>query len=418
MKGKKFKKRKDPLEGLLQAASPDVLRKLIQELASGRPEIRRECFEFLKKRVTLSAEEEASSEAEALLSLWHELEPDLCELDDYGGGDYGLVDHVSDLLYELCKGLKKKKIPHEYRQELLDEVLPYIRSGNAGLDDALYDVAYAACYDKEDLRDLAGRLEAIGRDWPIDHARRIYREIGDHQKYLELRSHRMKYGGDYHDLAAFYWETGDKEKAVEVARKGLKEGVGRMDELRSFMIERARESKDRSGYLELHFDQATDGLTLKKYRAFKKLCNQKEWDDFEPRMLERLEKARDDERMKIHMFRKEYDKALVILKTNRYPDHPYGEDDILKVAADLEEMYPDEILSFYMTGLDNLNRSLDRKAYARKALVMAKVRHVWVDVLKTPDKWNEFGRKVKQMNLKRPAFQQEFAKVLPDWKVL
>jgi hypothetical protein len=88
LKGKKFKKRKDPLEGLVQAANPDVLRKLIQELASDRPEIRRECFEFLKKRMTLSADEEASSEAEALLSIWHELEPDLSELDEYGGGDY------------------------------------------------------------------------------------------------------------------------------------------------------------------------------------------------------------------------------------------------------------------------------------------------------------------------------------------
>lgn len=39
MKTKKNKKRKDNLEGLVQAAYPDVLRKLIQELASGRPEI-------------------------------------------------------------------------------------------------------------------------------------------------------------------------------------------------------------------------------------------------------------------------------------------------------------------------------------------------------------------------------------------
>jgi hypothetical protein len=418
LKGKKFKKRKDPLEGLVQAANPDVLRKLIQELASDRPEIRRECFEFLKKRMTLSADEEASSEAEALLSIWHELEPDLSELDEYGGGDYNVVDDVGGLLYELSKGLQNKKIPHEYRQELLDQVLPYIQSGNAGMDDALYDVAYAACYDKEDLRDLAERFEAIGRDWPIDHARRIYRKIGDHQKYLELRSHRMKYGDDYHDLAVFYWKTGDRAKAVEVARKGLKEGVGRMEGLRSFLMERARESKDRSGYLELQFDQATDRLTLKDYQSFKKLCTQKEWDDFEPRVLQRLEKARDAERLKIHMSRKEYDKASSLLKTHRYPDHPYGEDDILKVAGELEPMYPEDILAFYMTGLGNLNRSLDRKAYARKAEAMAKVRHVWVDVLKTPDKWKEFGRKAKEMNVKRPAFQQEFAKVLPDWKVL
>ena len=47
-----MKKRKDPLEGLIEAADFDILGKLIKELASYRPEIRRECFEFLKDHVT------------------------------------------------------------------------------------------------------------------------------------------------------------------------------------------------------------------------------------------------------------------------------------------------------------------------------------------------------------------------------
>jgi len=418
MKAKKSQKRKDPLEALLKAASPDVLRRLIHEIASDRPEVRRQCFEFLKKHVTLSPDEHASSEAEAAISLWLEVEPDLSELDEYGGGDYDLVDYVDELLNDLCEELQKKRTPRKSRQAILDEVLPYIRSGNGGMDDELYGVAYAACYDESDLRGLAQRFEAIGRDWPIDHARRIYRRIGDHQKYLELRSNHMQYGGDYHDLATFYWETGDREKALEVAMKGLKEAKGRMDELRSFLMERAQDSNDRPGYLNLQFDQATDGLTLKKYQAFKKLCTQEEWNDFEPRMLERLEKAWDDERMKIHISRKEYDKALSILKTNRYPLESYDKEDMLKVAAELEERYPEEILSFYMTGLGNLNSSLGRKTYVRKAEVMGKVRHMWVDVLKKPDRWKEFGSKVKQANLNRPAFQQEFAKVLSGWNTL
>jgi tetratricopeptide (TPR) repeat protein len=418
MKAKKMKKRKDPLEGLIEAASPEILGKLIKELASDRPEIRRESFEFLKGHVTLAPEEDAVSDSEALFALWWELEPDLSELDEYGGGDYDLANHVGELLYELSKGLQEKKIPCEHRRELLDEVLPYIQSGNAGLDDALYDVAYSACYDEEDFRDLAERFEAIGRDWPINRARRIYRNIGDHKKYLELRSRSMKYGADYHDLATFYWETGERDKAVEIARKGLKEAEGRMDELRSFMMERAQESDNRSGYLELQFDQATDGLTLKDYKAFKKMCTKQEWNEFEPRILKRLEKARDAERLKIHMFRKEYDKALSLLKKSRYPLPQYDGNEILKIARDLEQLYPEEILSFYRTGLGTLNASFDRKTYAQKALVMAKLRHVWVDVMKAPEKWKEFGRKVKQMNLRRPAFQEEFAKVLPDWNTL
>jgi tetratricopeptide (TPR) repeat protein len=383
-----------------------------------RPEIRRECFEFLKDHVILTPDEESVFGTEAMFALWMELEPDLSELDEYGGGDYGTVDHVGTLLYRLSEKLKKNRFPRESRQELLDEVLPYIHSGNAGLDDELYNVAYAACYNKEGLRDLAERFEAIGRNWPLDHARRIYREIGDHNKYLELRSLKMEYGADYHDLATFYWETDSKDKAIDTARKGLRKAKGRMDELRSFMMERAMESGDRSEYLELQFAQAIDMLTLKDYKAFKKICNKKEWADYEPRLLKKLEKTWDTERLKMHIFRKEYDKALTLLKKTRYPDTRYGESEILKTAAKLEQMYPEEILSFYMTGLGNLNYSFDRKTYARRALVMAKVRHMWVDVMKTPEKWEKFGRKVKEMNLKRLAFQEEFAKVLPGWKTL
>ena len=65
-----MKKRKDTLEGLIEAANFDILGKLIKELASDRPEIRRECFEFLKGHVTLDPHEDSVSEAEALFALW------------------------------------------------------------------------------------------------------------------------------------------------------------------------------------------------------------------------------------------------------------------------------------------------------------------------------------------------------------
>lgn len=416
MSKKKRTKRKDPLDQLIKSADPVTLGALIKILAGENPEIRRECFEFLKEHVPLTPAEDAVSVGESMFALWMELEPDLSELDEYGGGDYGLVAHVGDLLYELYEKLGKSKVPAEYRKELLDQVLPYIQSGNAGLDDALYDVAYAACYNHEDLRDLAERFESLGQDWPLDHARRIYREIGDHEKYLELRSLKMEYGVDYHDLATFYWETGSRDKAIEIAGKGLKIGKGRMDDLRAFMMERAMEVGDRPGYLELQFAQATDMLTLKGYKAFKKMCDKQEWAEYEPRILKALEKAWDTERMKIHVFRKEYDEALTHLMKDRYPDRRYGGSEILKIADQLEDMYPAEILAFYKSGLGNLNRTFDRKTYASKAEVMLRVRHMLVDVMKTPEKWEAFGRKVKKMNLKRPAFQEEFEKKLPGWK--
>lgn len=50
----KKKKTDDPLVDLLKAAMPVTLITLIAELAEDRPEVRRECFGYLKKLVSLT----------------------------------------------------------------------------------------------------------------------------------------------------------------------------------------------------------------------------------------------------------------------------------------------------------------------------------------------------------------------------
>jgi hypothetical protein len=222
------KKRKEgnALAELLEAAPHKVLSKLITELTVMFPDVRRECFDFLKSQSTVSKALAKRSEGEAVPALWSELAPDLDELDMYGGGDYGTEDHVAELLDQIRERLESKEVDADYRRELLDLVLPLIKSGNAGMDDMLDDVAYAACYNDNDLRGLAQAFEAMNKEWRTARARDIYRRLGDRDKYLELRAGRMEYGADYHDLAAFYWESGEKEKAMQVAEEGLKKRKG------------------------------------------------------------------------------------------------------------------------------------------------------------------------------------------------
>jgi hypothetical protein len=148
------KEKRDILPELLTAASPETLRDLLHQLAASQIEVHRECLEYLKRHVPLSSERKKMSDGEAVLLLWSELAADLEELNEYGGGDYEMVNHVTDLLYEIQNRLNEKNIDSEYRQELLNKVLPYIESGNAGLDDQLYDVAYACCYEDADWRQI------------------------------------------------------------------------------------------------------------------------------------------------------------------------------------------------------------------------------------------------------------------------
>jgi hypothetical protein len=246
---------------------------LLVRLATTRPDIRRECLAYLKKHAAPSPGEQKQTEGERLLALWAEIAPDLDELDDYGGGDYRMADQVASLLYQIEQAFSQnKKLEAGYRHQVLVNALPYIESGNAGLDDQLYDLAYATCYDDKDLRSQAEAFEAMGGDWKIDHARRIYRKLGDRDRYLELGKRKMVHGGDFYDLASFYRKSGEKKLAMQVAEDGLRKGQGRMDELRQFVAQRAKDAGNRDRYLQLQFAQTVDYLTCDKYKSLRRLC--------------------------------------------------------------------------------------------------------------------------------------------------
>lgn len=105
---RKDTRNKEPLVELLNFAEKDVLVKLVLKLAAGDNSARRECLETLKETVKLDNVLKGAAESSAVLSLWYELEPELGELDEFGGGDYVKEDDVSEYLCELCDRLVSK----------------------------------------------------------------------------------------------------------------------------------------------------------------------------------------------------------------------------------------------------------------------------------------------------------------------
>lgn len=108
MREQKRNKATSRLTELVRAADAAVLGQLVERLTGTRPDVRRECLGFLQKRVVLASQ--SDTEAAVLFALWEELEPDLAELDEYGGGGHDTEDHVGELLYELST--KNETVPH------------------------------------------------------------------------------------------------------------------------------------------------------------------------------------------------------------------------------------------------------------------------------------------------------------------
>ena len=118
------------------------------------------------------------------------------------------------------------------------------------------------------------------------------------------------------------------------------------------------------------------------------------------------------------MHRKEYAEALAVLLQGRYPLSDWDGAYEIQTAKKLESRFPEEILKYYLSGLGNLKTNGVRKESARKAKLMVKVRHVLIDILQDENRWLIFARQVKRDNLKRPAFQEEFAKTVTGWREL
>ncbi|MFZ5593185.1 MAG: hypothetical protein ACOY4D_02770 [Pseudomonadota bacterium] len=109
---------------------------------------------------------------------------------------------------------------------------------------------------------------------------------------------------------------------------------------------------------------------------------------------------------------------MAILSRSRYPLYAWDSAYELQTATRLEGRYPEAILKYYLSGLGKFKANAPRKEYTRKAQVMKRVHRVLVDVLRDAPRWRDFAIKVKQDNIKRPAFQEELANAVPGWQAL
>lgn len=138
------------------------------------------------------------------------------------------------------------------RKEVLDELLEQIAEDNSGFTDYMVDLTVKLCYSKEERLYLADFLSMNGSSYYKEFASRIYREIGENQKYLVSRKAQLNYGSDYLDLASYYKQNGNAELALQTVLEGLNKAEGRLDGIYGYLFKYYKKKNNETAICELY----------------------------------------------------------------------------------------------------------------------------------------------------------------------
>lgn len=297
--------------------------------------------------------------------------------------------------------------------------MKFLDDTTLGILERLTQVMLTASHTDEERIILANCLNQYFQNRYLKNmARAIYRETGEDEAYLASLLPDLVFAEDYYDLATFYAEKNNLEEAVQIAEQGLLIRSGTKKELREFLANYAlTHCGDRVRYLKLLYENMLERFTLQSYLTFQEHCTETEWKQYEPDILRRLQNQLVYTRFPILMHRNEKRAALkAILDEVEYGCFPEGK--LLEYAQLLEDDFPNEILKLYQSIVSDERLSTGRSAYAKKAKLTVRIRLLYLEHLKQPKQWDQYRRTLKSQNLRKAAFQEEFASWVPDWTKL
>lgn len=223
---------KNSIEKMLEMVSREDLIDIITGMVIHNQEADRFVMEWCEKNLS-GCESQAISQE--LQNLWVTAQEIISEFNLYGGGSESDEDEAVEALWQMNEIVRENEISWDIRLSVLDEMLAEFYTGNSGFDDMLIEVAESFCKGDAEKRYLADALVQGTSSYYKNYGASIYSAIGDENKFLETKLSNLRYGSDYVDVANYYDQHGERQKAIKMIWKGLKETDGRLDELVSYV---------------------------------------------------------------------------------------------------------------------------------------------------------------------------------------
>ncbi|MDO4765373.1 MAG: hypothetical protein Q4A29_04895 [Eubacteriales bacterium] len=369
-----------------------------------------------------------------LMQYWREAESIIAEFDCYGGGCEGEEEIAYDLLEQMIELIENNTLPWPVRKSLLDDIIDWIYSDNSGFSDYLIDLIFLLCVKKQEKKYMADLLSKARNSYYKDMAANTYLEIGEDEKFLQIREENLEYASDFVQLAKYYQRKKDEKKVLEIAQNGLKKCQYAKDELYEFLYKYYNKTKDEISLAKLYKDslkENNDRMVELMYRHYKKAGNYSEKkaallrlfyhgknqdvlklykecrneltkDDFikeEPGIINVIKKISLSVYFDILLEKDQTEEILNYLMENGISMFNWTLD-TGKYCDKLANKHPREIVEIYWNEVEKNLRITDQMYYARTTAVLKKIKKI-MQKQKWLDEWEERYQKLRETHKKK-----------------
>jgi len=438
------------LDEELKSLDAQDLYNLVQNLISKNPEVHRLVLEWFKEKAEASsvAEEVTTLNDELLMEYWEKAENIISEFNEYGGGPEDEEEEAYHWLNEISELIEAGNISSDAKREFLDDAFVEYDIENSGFEDELMHIFFEICETKEEWEYFVEKLAKRPSYWRNGLIMRIQKNyLCNERAYLEMRMENLHYGMDYWDLAEFYVNKGDLQKALETAEQGILKGEGMLTELFQFLFEHFAEERDTANIERIvhialtrkseekdmldrlfeyyktqeNYEKAKEALLkaykimqygnyYAEYNKMKAFLRAADWKQVEPEIFKDIQEKDICDYLRICL-----DKNLkeAVLHTILNPPEMQWRmrNDFDEFAAKLEEDFPERIIEYYWQSAYRNIPGGSRNTYRIAAGYLAKVKHIYVNLLKDESRWKKRFSGLKAEFKKRPAFLDEVGKL-------
>lgn len=367
--------KKNLLEIVGNVEKEDLI-EIICFLVNKNPKLERNLLEYCQKNSIF--ENKTFITEQQLLQGWENSKKLIDELDEtvfyYEYEISPTEDNLFSQLEEIMKIVNQNEISWETREKILLEVLNYIFSEHSeyydccNLEEWFMNLVKTLCQTKEEKRYLVDCIIESGVSGYLEWIMSIYREIGEDEKYLEIRKANLNTTEQYWELSQYYEEKNKKNLALETALTGLEKGIGGIEEIFGYLFKfYSKEHNDK--ILEELYDKS-----MKKNRNYAKF-------EITELMYSYYKKNNNYEKMKNLM--------LLLVKLAPY-------DDLLDWYKECQKELSEEDFKLYEEQIINIIKNKDASAYLKICLVKNNKKEVLDYLQKNPyiDRKHYFSEKI------------------------